>query len=331
MVSRGLDFITRGVSQSLSDLAVELGVQYVLQGSVMRRDDAVLVTAQLIDGHLNKTLWSRRYDCSFAGVFDVQDRIARDVVDELRLTLLPEERANLSQRVTYDSEAYRFYLMGRSYSHRGHTRRFLRLARQMFQRAVDIEPDYAAAHAGIADCCSHLLEAGDFSVSTEEIFRHSEHALSLDATLAEAHASRGLALYTIGHYEEAGACFDQAISLQPDLFEAYYFYGRNCFNLGEFSKAADLFGQAAKLRKDDFRSLGLQAMCYESLAQLGDARTAARSALARTEAAVAQRPDEADALSFGAGLLAFLGEYKRTKDWAERASIIEPDDFYINY
>lgn len=112
----------------------------------------------------------------------------------------------------------------------------------MFQRAVDIEPDYAAAHAGIADCCSHLLEAGDFSISTDEIFLHSERALLLDASLAEAHASRGLALYTIGKYDDAGECFEQAIALQPDLFEAYYFYGRNCFNLGQFSRAADLFG-----------------------------------------------------------------------------------------
>lgn len=331
VVYRGLDFITRGASESLSELAVKLGVQYLLQGSVRRTDDEVLVTAQLVDGHVNKPVWSRRYDCSFAGVFDVQDSISRDIVDALRLKSLPEERATLNQRVTHDSEAYRFYLMGRSYFHRGHTRRFLRLAWQMFQRAVDIEPDYAAAHAGIADCCAHLLEAGDFSVSVDEIFLHSERALSLDASLAEAHASRGLALYTIGKYEDAGECFEQAITLQPDLFDAYYFYGRNCFNLGQFSRAADFFGQAAKLRKDDFRSLGMQSMCYESMAQLGEARTAARSALARTEAAVAQRSDEADALSFGAGLLAFLGEYKRTRDWAERASMIEPDDFYINY
>ncbi|MCX7349612.1 MAG: adenylate/guanylate cyclase domain-containing protein, partial [Alphaproteobacteria bacterium] len=122
-----------------------------------------------------------------------------------------------------------------------------------------------------------------------------------------------------------------AIALKPDLFEAYFFYGRNCFNRGQYRKAADLFGKAAEFKNDDFRSLGLQAMCFQSLGKPEEARRAAKAALVRTEAAVADRPDDADALAFGAGLLAVLGENDRTRDWAERASIIEPDDFYMHY
>ena len=331
VVSRNTAFAYKGTTEELDRVASRLGVQYLLEGSVRKVNDRVRITAQLVEGRTNGHVWAERYDRKFQDIFGLQDDISHAIVDALRLRMLPKERETISQRPTYNSEAYRFYLMGRSFFHRGHTRRFLRLAKQMFQRALDIEPDYAAAQAGIADCNSHLLDAGDTSITTNEIFEQSERALAIDANLAEAHASKGLALYTAGRYEEAEASFERAIALKPDLFEAYFFYGRNCFNRGQFGKAAELFGQAAELKGDDFRSLGLQSMCFQSLGRLDEMQTSARAALTRTEAAVAERPDDADALAFGAGLLAVLGEGNRTRDWAERASIIEPDDFYMHY
>lgn len=331
VISRNTAFTYKGSTEDLDQVAARLGVQYILEGSVRKVNDRVRITAQLIDGRTNGHVWAERYDRKFEDIFELQDDISHAIVDALRLRMLPQERETLSQRQTYNSEAYRFYLMGRSFFHRGQTRRFLRLAKQMFQRALDIEPDYAAAHAGIADCNSHLLDAGDTSITTNEIFEQSERALALNPALAEAHASKGLALYTAGRYEEAEASFERAIALKADLFEAYFFYGRNCFNRGQFGKAAELFGKSAELKAEDFRSLGLQSMCFQSLGHIEEARNAGRLALARTEAAVAERPDDADALAFGAGLLAMLGETERTKDWAERASIIEPDDFYMHY
>ena len=331
VVSRNTAFTYKGTTEDLDRVASRLGVQYLLEGSVRKVNDRVRITAKLIDGRTNGHVWAERYDRKFEDIFELQDDISHAIVDALRLRMLPAERETISQRPTYNSEAYRFYLMGRSFFHRGQTRRFLRLAKQMFQRALDLEPNYAAAHAGIADCNSHLLDAGDTAITTNEIFEQSERALAIDASLAEAHASKGLALYTAGRYEEAEASFERAIALKPDLFEAYFFYGRNCFNRGQYGKAAELFGKASEQKLDDFRSLGLQSMCFQSLGRLDEMRTAAKAALARTEAAVTERPDDADALAFGAGLLAALGENDRTRDWAERASIIEPDDFYMHY
>lgn len=331
VISRNTAFTLKGSTEDLDRVAARLGVQYILEGSVRKVNDRVRITAQLIDGRTNGHVWAERYDRKFEDIFELQDDISHAIVDALRLKMLPKERETLSQRPTFNSEAYRFYLMGRSFFHRGQTRRYLRLARQMFQRALDIDPDYAAAHAGIADCNSHLLDAGDTTITTNEIFEQSERALTLDSSLAEAHASKGLALYTAGRYEEAETNFERAIALKPDLFEGYFFYGRNCFNRGQYAKAAELFGKAAERKSDDFRAYGLQAMCFQSMGRIEEMRSAARRALSRTEAAIAERPDDADALAFGAGLLAVLGETERTKDWAERASLIEPDDFYMHY
>ena len=331
VVSRNTAFTFKGQNVDIDQVAARLGVQYVLEGSVRKANDRVRITAQLIDGRTNGHIWAERYDRKFEDIFDLQDDISRAIVAALRLRILPQELETITQRPTTNPEAYRYYLMGRGFFHRGHTKRYLRLAKQMFSRALEIDPDYAAAHAGMADCNSHLLDAGDTTITANEILEQSERALDLDATLAEAHASKGLALYTAGRYEEAEACFNRAIQLKPELFEAHLFYGRNCFNRGQYEKAASLFGKAAEFKNDDFRALGLQSMCYQSLGRIDDAMATARRSLARTEAAIAGRPDDADALAFGAGLLALLGESARTKDWAERATIIEPDDFYMHY
>ena len=331
VVSRNTAFGLRESGEDVGRVAVRLGVDHILEGSVRKAGARVRITAQLTEVRTNRHVWAERYDRDFGDIFALQDEISQAIVSALRLRMLPEERESLSQRPTLDSEAYRFHLIGRSFFHRGQTRRYLRLARQMFQRALEIDPGYAAAHAGVADCNSHLLDAGDTTITTHEILEQSERALALDPSLAEAHASKGLALYTAGRYEEAEACFNRAISLKPDLFEAYFFFGRNCFNRGRFAEAAELFGRAAELKNDDFRAYGLQSMCFQSLGREEEMKAAARRALSRTEAAVAVRPDDADALAFGAGLLAVLGETDRTRDWAERAAIIEPDDFSMHY
>ncbi len=331
VVSRNTAFTFKGQNVDIGQAAQKLNVQYVLEGSVRKINDRVRISAQLIDGRTSGHVWAERYDRKFDDIFELQDDISRAIVNALKVRILPQELETIVQRPTFNTEAYRFYLMGRGFFHRGHTKRYLRLAKQMFQRALDIDPDYASAHAGIADCNSHLLDAGDTTITVQEILEQSERALELDGSLAEAHASKGLALYTAGRYDEAEASFERAMQLKPDLFEAYLFYGRNCFNRGQYEKAAELFGKAAEFKHDDFRTLGLQSMCFQSLGRKEETIHSARRALARAEVAVAARPDDADALAFGAGLLAVLGEAERTKDWAERASIIEPDDFYMHY
>jgi adenylate cyclase len=331
VAARNTSFTLKGKALDVQQAAAHLGVQYVLEGSVRKSGNRVRITAQLIDGRSGGHVWAERYDRNLADIFELQDEISRAIVAALKLKLLPGENETLAQRPTENVEAYRYYLMGRDFFNRGHTKRLLRLARQIFSKALSIDPNYALAHAGLADCNSHLLDAGDTSISVDDIFAQSERALSLDPSLAEAHASRGLALYIAGRYQEADASFMRALHFKPDLYEAHLFYGRNCLNRQDFEKAAQLFGRAAEIRTEDFRSSGLQAMCYQSLGLKADAEAAARRALARAEAAVAARPDDADALAFGAGLLAQLGEAERTRDWAERAAIMEPDDQIMHY
>jgi adenylate cyclase len=331
VVARNTAFTFKGSHVEVEAVANRLGVQFVLEGSVRTAGSRVRITAQLIDGRTSGHIWAERFDREFKDIFELQDEISRAIVSALRLKLLPSEAETLAQRATHHPDAYRYYLMGRAFCNRSHTRRMLRLARQMFSKALEADPNFARALAGIADCNSLLLDAGDISVSCAEIIDQSERALAIDPSLAEAHASRGLALYTAGRYKDAEVSFASAMELQPDLFEARLFCGRNSFVQKNYLRAIECFAIAADINRDDFRALGLQAMCYQSLGRPAEALATARQALIRAERAVMERPDDADALSFGAGLLAMLGEQDRTRDWAERAAIIEPDDVYLQY
>jgi adenylate cyclase len=135
----------------------------------------------------------------------------------------------------------------------------------MFAKAVELDPLYARAYAGIADCDSFLFLHYHVDVGIDSILATSAKALALENGLAEAHASRGLALSLGQRYDEVMAEFDRAIALDPNSFEAHYFYARACFAQGKLERAAALFERAAEIKPDDYQSLILLIQIYRSL------------------------------------------------------------------
>jgi TolB-like protein/Flp pilus assembly protein TadD len=201
----------------------------------------------------------------------------------------------------------------------------------MFTKAAEIDPGYARAYAGIANCDSYLLCMGDPDVSFEDILANSGRALDLEPELPEAHAAKGLALYTAGRHTAAKAVLEQAVRLGPTSFEANFFAARNCRAQGRYAEAATLFERAAELQPDDFRALGLAVNAYRSLGRRREMLSAARRCLERAEAEVAVHADNASALAFGAAMLAELGDKERARAWAERAAGLDPIDSITSY
>jgi adenylate cyclase len=311
VVARNTVFTYKGRAVEVRQAARELNVDRILEGSVRRAGDRLRISVQLVDGGSGGHLWADRYDRSVDDIFALQDEISQSVVGALKVTLLPEERARIASRPTASPEAYQYYLMGRSFFLRsGWGERALRVARQMFVRAAAIDPRYARAYSGIAN---------------------SERALALDPSLAEAHAAKGLALYTAGRHAEANHVLEQALRLGPDLFETNFFAARNLRAQGRYREAIPLFERAAELQPDDFRALGLVANAYRSLGLQDEMLSAARRCLERVEAEVAVHPDNAGALAFGACALAELGETTRAEAWAARTAALDPLDSITGY
>lgn len=222
VVARNTVFTYKGRPTNVPLAAAELGVRYLLEGSVRKAGNRVRVTGQLIDSRDGRHLWADRFDRELTDIFLIQDEIARAIVEQLKVKLLPEEKATVGKPATEDVEAYTYYLRGRQFSHTW-TKSYLLLARQMFVKAAELDPNYARAYAGIADCDSALSAWHRFEVEPDSIIAISDKALALDPTLAEAHASRGLALHVAGRPEEAFADFKRAMELDPNLYETNFF------------------------------------------------------------------------------------------------------------
>lgn len=330
VVARNTAFTYKGKPVKVPEVAKELGVDFVVEGSVRKAGSRVRVTGQLINGKDDRHVWADRYDRDLTDIFAIQDEITHAIVEQLKVKLLPQEKKSIAQAPTDNIEAYTFYLRGRQFMQR-HSKANYQLARRMFAKAVELDPLYARAYAGIADCDSFLFLHYHLKAGTDSILATSAKALDLDDKVAEAHASRGLALSLGQQQEEATEEFEKAIALDPNSFEAFYFYARACAAQGKFERAAPLFERAAENKPDDYQSLCLLIQIYGSLGRERDRENAARRCVERAERELTVRPENARAAYLGAGALAFLGETDRAKEWATRALAIDPDDVLTQY
>jgi serine/threonine protein kinase/Flp pilus assembly protein TadD len=309
----------------------QLAAAYVLDGSIRRAGSRLRITAQLAETRTGHSVWAERYDRQLEDVFAIQDEIAQNIARALRVMLTDKEKREIEKVPTSEVQAYDYYLRGRQVFHQ-FRRKGLKFAREMFARAIVIDPGYARAFAGVADCCSFLymyFEASEDNL--REAATASRRAVELDPESAEAYASRGLAESLSKDFDAAENDFEAAIRLNPRLFDTYYFYARSCFAQGKMSKAAGLFERASGLNSADYQSLMHLEMCLRALGRLEEARQASTDALRIAERHVELYPDDARALYLGAGALCQLGDPKRSLEWAARALAVDPEESSILY
>jgi len=323
-------FAFRGVSLDAREIGKRLGVETLLDGSIRKAGKRVRISVQLVDASNGYQLWSERFDREIEDIFAIQDEIARSVLESLGLALSEREEFRFLKPSTRNIEAYEAYLRGRKLYHKW-TRQSVELARQMFERALKIDPDFAAAWAGLANVHVDLFRWGRQARDLEEAQRASECALKLNPNSAEAHVSVGQALAIQRRYSEAAIAFDRAIKEDPTLFEAYYLYGRLLFESGEVEKAVKMFEKAQAARPDDFESRVLRGQALTELGRRDDARRANELAVESIEKHLELNPDEARAYSLGASVLIRLGETERSKQWTEQAITLVPNDPLILY
>ena len=309
----------------------ELNASYVLEGSVRRAGNHLRLNAQLVDAKTGHGVWAERYDRQLEDVFAIQDQIVQSIAKALQVMLSEKEKRDIQKLPTADIQAYDHYLRGRQYFHQFRRKGF-DFARQMFARAIVIDQNFARAYAGVADCCSFLYQYWDASeINLKEADAASRKALELDPELAEAHASRGLALSLSKRYDDAKTEFEMAIRLNPKLFEAYYFYARARFAEGKLDEAARLYEEASRINPDDYQSAILVASVYVTLGRKAEADAARRRGLAVAEKHLVMHPDDARALYLGAVCLSQFGERDRALEWTRRALAADPEDSGVLY
>jgi serine/threonine protein kinase len=316
---------------TVARISQQLAAAYVLDGSVRRAGSRLRITTQLAEARTGHSVWAERYDRQLEDVFAIQDEIAQSIARALRVVLTEKEKREIEKMPTTEVQAYDYYLRGRQFFYQSR-RKGLEFARQMFARAIVIDPGYARAYAGVADSCSILylwFEASEDNL--REAIAASRRAVELDPESAEAHASRGLAESLIRNYEGAGQEFEIAVRLNPRLFEAYYFYGRARFAQGQYEEAADLFVKASEANPDDYQAHALRAGCLRALGRDEEAHQARRDSFRTAEHHLRLHPDDVRAVYLGANALCDLGERTRALEWASRALSMDPDEGSVLY
>jgi adenylate cyclase len=331
VASRTSAFHFRPGAADSREISRRLHVRTLLEGSVRKSGDRLRVAVQLSEAQTGYQLWAARYDRETRDIFAVQDEIARAVVGALRLALTPPQAARMWRPGTREVRAYDCYLRGRRLYERYGTRE-VESAIQLFSRAVELDPAYPQAYAGLADCWSYLFLYRDRSEMNRANAEHASlQAVTLDPESAQAQASRGLALSLSGREEEAERAFEQAVRLDPGLFEAHYFYARHAFAAGQAQTALRLYEEAMRVRPEDYQAPLLAAQIYDDCGRAGDAAAVRRLGVERARRHLEIDPDDARALYMAANGMAALGERELAQEWAERARELRPDDGMVLY
>ncbi|UCC24652.1 MAG: tetratricopeptide repeat protein [Gemmatimonadales bacterium] len=330
VVARTSSFAYRGVSEDVRKIGRKLGARAILEGSVQRSGNRLRVTTQLVSAQNGYHLWSESYDRAVEDLFAIEDEIAANVARVLNAVLREHERRAITKVPTRHVEAMEFYLRGRRFLFQTR-RRSLEFAREMFQRAIDVDPDFAQAYAGIADVAALLgMYFPAARANLDEGLEAAERALSLDPELAEAHAAMGAVHFVSGRIPAAERAFERAAELDPRLFEARYFHARACFQEGRFQQAAKLYREATEVR-EDYASSFFLAQSLEAMGEEEEAREAYQEAVRVVERYMDLNPDDPRAATMRAVALSRVGRTEEGLHWAERALSLDPADAGVRY
>jgi adenylate cyclase len=331
VVARNTAFAFKGKSFDVAQVAGQLGVSHVLEGSVRKAGGRVRITAQLIDGTSGGHVWAERYDRELTDIFALQDEISQAVVKALKLKLLPEERSAIEQRGTTNAEAYNLYLLARHEYFNGNVgdpRRedtIIRLCR----RALALDPDYALAWSMVA--LAQQVLRFNRGKAGEDGLAAAERAIELDPGLAEPHAVKAMILAEQGGHGEALAELSTAVRLNPDSDIVAGMAARIYSRVGRRDDAIRWFEKATALTESNVGLPGMLMSLYSATGDSAGARRTARITLERAEKVIAQDRNNGHAMAFGASALAQLGEKERAREWMDRALLVDPDNQLMRY
>ena len=292
--------------------------------------DRLRIMVQLVSAERGYHLWSERYDRELKDVFAIQDEIAESVARALSVVLSDRERDTLQRRPTSSLEAYECYLKGRRFLARLSLE--LRFAPPLFRRAIELDPRFALAYAGLAEASFWLSSWwGGHPDDVRQADEASRRALELAPELAEVHVARGAALTLTRRYDEAAVEFDAAVRLNPRLWNTYYLYGRMRFAQGRFEEAERLWSKGIEVAPDDYQVPIMIGMIYRK-----QGRTAERDATLRRGLGIARKhleanPEDARAMYLSAGALWDLGEAEESRAFMDRALKVAPSDPSVLY
>ena len=331
VVSRTTSMQYKGVQKGIKAIGKELGVRYIIEGSVRKFQDNLRITAQLIDVEKDAQLWAETYKGNLADVFDIQEKVSKQIVDALMVKLTPMEKVVLEKRATLNPEAFDCYLRARDFLYR-RTKNSVQFAIQLFQKAIEIDPRYAGAYAGLGEAYATLYQNFESKdVWLDKAIDTSLKALTYDSSLSEAYAALALAYFYKKSNEEAFEAGRKSIELDPNNFIGYWILGRIYHSTDRDKEALSLFKKVIELNPDFYSAYMDLRLVYEKLGE----KEKVKEVLETTEDVysryISQHPDDSRAHMFFAIDLALLEKKDDAKKEAAMAIELNPTDPLMQY
>ena len=330
LVSRWASMQYKGVKQDIRALGKELGARYVVGGSVRRFRESVRITVQLVDAETNRQLWGNTYKGKLDDIFDIQEQVAKQIVEALRLQLSFSEKLSLTKRQTVNAQAYDFYLRGQDYLYRL-TKRGTEYAIQLFEKAIELDPRYAAAYAGCSCAYGQMYQW----FSRQEEYRDKAQELSFkamyDNNLPEAYTAMGLSYFIWGKFDEAAESGRKAIELDPDDFIAYWTLARIHYSTGKLDDALELFRRVIDIQPSFYVAYNDLKQTLLKLGRHQEAEEAYQRVIALMPNYLLRHPDGSRARMFFAIALCDSGKHQEAIREGKAAMDSSPGDSVMLY
>lgn len=321
----------RGQPVMATEVGRKLNADYVLAGSLRRAGNRLRINAQLVDAATDFPLWGERYDRELQDVFQVQDEIAGKIAEALRLALTPQEQKAIARKPTENPQAYDFFLRARGYARR-QTRPDLEIAVDLYEQAIEMDSNFALAHAGLANVCANFYF---WHERDEQWIRKGvaacERALELEPQLAEALAGRAMLFCADSKFDEAIRYARRALALKHDCDGAYLALGRALFLSDRFEEAADIADRAIEASGDDYNVYIPFNMAIERLGRSEKVRQLEAKLMQALEEQIRHVPEDARAWILTASNNARRGNREPAMRALQKATALRPSDGIIIY
>jgi len=331
VISRTTSIQYKKTNKDIKTIGRELGARYIMEGSVRKFHDNLRITAQLIDVETDEQLWVGTYKGTLADVFDIQEQVSKQIVDALMVKLSPTEKVVLTKRPTLNHEAFDCYLRARDFLYH-FNRNSLSFSVQLFRKAIELDPRYADAYAGLAHSYAasyQFIERNETLL--DKAIELSLKALMYDNSLPEAYDSLSLAYYNKGLFDEGIVASKKAIEIDQNNFLGYWILGRIYVAIDKIKEAIDNFNKVAELNPDFYSVYGDLQIAYSQLGDKEKYKETLYKGLKAYERYLSQHPDDARAHMYLATDLVQVGRIEEAKIEAKKALELSPGDPLMLY
>ena len=330
-VSRTNSMRYKGSEKDIRTIGRELGARYIMEGSVRKFRDDLRISIQLIDVSGGLQLWGETYKGKIADVFDIQEKVSKEIVEALRLKLSPSEKIVLEKRATSNTEAYDLYLRGRNFLYKVSKNNII-FAISLFQKAIKIDERFAVGYAGLSE--AYAMQYYFFD-KTDQLLDNAIdaglRALMYDPTLSEAYAALALAYYNKKSRTEAFTAGQKAIELDPNNYYAYWVLGRIYHSTDRDKDAIELYKKVIKINPDFYAAYSDLCVSYEKLGDENGQKQALELLMEVYPRYLSDHPDDARAHIVYAIDLVKIGRIEEAKNECKRAIELSPDDSLMSY